>query len=157
MVFFIGAYVASALRRLWPSPVSDWLVRNQRYLGFSLGVSHAAHAVFLVRLFSRWEPFDPAGAVAGLTGYVLLALMLATSNEPGLEMLGERGWRRLHVVGMHYLWVAFTYTMAASLAGDPSFQKAVFTLIGFAALGVRVAGARKARRAGVLAPAPAGP
>lgn len=153
MLFFGAAYVASALRRLWDSPVSEWLVRNQRYLLFSLGVSHAAHAVFLVRLFSRYQAFDPAGAVGGLLGYALLVAMLATSNRAGQEWLGERGWRRLHGVGMHYLWFAFTYTMAMSAFAAPSFQKAVFVLVGVAALGIRVAGALEARRGRVSAPA----
>ena len=83
MLLFSGIYVASALERLRPSLLAHWLARNQRYLAFALGVSHAAHALFLWRLFARDDvPFDAAGAAGGLVGYAFLSALLATSNAP---------------------------------------------------------------------------
>ena len=131
-------------------------MRNRPYLGFSLGVSHAAHAVFLVLLFTHYESFHLAGAVGGLLGYAFLAAMLATSNSWGRRSLGVRNWKRLHTVGIHYLWIAFTYTMLMSLIAAPSFPKGVFAGLGFGALGLRIAGSLAARRAGAAPPASAG-
>jgi sulfoxide reductase heme-binding subunit YedZ len=153
LLFFCAAYVAGALRRLWRSPASAWLVRNQRTLLFSLGVSHAAHAVFLVRLFSRYRHFELVGAAGGLMGYAVLVALLATSNRAGREWLGERRWGRLHTVGMHYLWFAFTYTVAMSALKAPGFLKLAFVLAGVAALAIRVAGALEDRRSGASAAA----
>jgi hypothetical protein len=50
-ILFLCAFVASSLRRYWPSKPSGWLVKNRRYLGVSLAVSHGFHALGL-RLFA---------------------------------------------------------------------------------------------------------
>jgi len=155
MLFFCLAYVAGAVRSLWPGRFADWLVRNQRYLGFALGVSHAAHALFLWRLFAfGYEPFDLAGAAGGLVGYAFLAAMLATSNAPARQWLGARRWKRLHTVGMHYLWIAFTSTMAGAWASTPDGFHVFFTLLGVVALFIRLAGAVREHRSGLPASAP---
>jgi len=146
MVFLCAAYVASATRSLWPSPQSAWLVRNRPYLGFSLGVSHAAHAAFLVVLFSHYEAFQLPAALGGLIGYLILIGMLATSNAWSRRTLGPRGWKRLHTLGIHVLWFLFTYTMVMSFVSAPTFPKAVFVALGFGALALRIAGSRAERR-----------
>lgn len=147
MLLFSGLYVASALRRLRPSGVADWLVRNQRFLAFALGVSHAAHALFLWRLFTAgYETFDPAGAAGGLIGYGFLVLLLATSNDAARAALGARAWSLLHRVGLHYLWGAFTVTMVGSFVARPGAVPAFFVALGLASLGLRIAGAVSARR-----------
>lgn len=146
MVFLCAAYVASATRTLWPSPQSAWLVRNRPYLGFSLGVSHAAHAGFLVVLFTSYATFHLLASVSALTGYVFLIAMLATSNAWGRRTLGPRGWKRLHTLGIHVLWFIFTYTVVTSLVAAPTFAKGVFVALGLGALALRIAGSRAAAR-----------
>src|SRR5262245_49498458 len=43
LLFFSAAFVAAALARGWPHPVSRWLSRQRRYLGVSFAASHLVH------------------------------------------------------------------------------------------------------------------
>ena len=49
-LLFLGAFVASMLRRRWRNPFTGWLIRNRRYLGVSFAASHAIHLGALVAL-----------------------------------------------------------------------------------------------------------
>ncbi|MGL4880057.1 MAG: hypothetical protein ACRC8K_03220, partial [Waterburya sp.] len=44
-ILFLLAFCASALRRFKTTAFTNWLVRNRRYLGLSMAVSHGFHAV----------------------------------------------------------------------------------------------------------------
>ncbi|MGD1922228.1 MAG: hypothetical protein ACFCAD_27035, partial [Pleurocapsa sp.] len=44
-ILFLLAFIASSLRRLKPTLLSNWLINNRRYLGLSMAVSHGFHAI----------------------------------------------------------------------------------------------------------------
>src|SRR5690349_17199615 len=56
VLLFTAAFAASALRRLWPTPLTKWLLRRRRQVGLSFAVSHFLHLLFifmLARLYSE--------------------------------------------------------------------------------------------------------
>jgi hypothetical protein len=114
-ILFLGAFVASSLRQVWSSPLSAWLLKNRRYLGLSMAVSHTYHAI---ALFGLWyvtagaaPPFEPLA----IFGYVLLIAMTVTSFNQPAAWLGKRGWKILHNTGMHFFWLAFLFEYSLKL------------------------------------------
>jgi hypothetical protein len=117
---FLAVFLAAPLRRLRPDRATAWLLRNRRFLGVSVGVAHAAHAV-AIAVFVRLTGHEtPAGTLAAaLLAYAFLAAMVATSFDRTAAALGRRAWRRLHVTGLYYLWFVFGFTFGgAASAGD---------------------------------------
>jgi methionine sulfoxide reductase heme-binding subunit len=141
--FFLAAFVASALRRAWRSPMSAWLLANRRYLGVSFAVSHLVHLLAIFALY-HWSPRQflvgtgaTVTALGGL-GYVLLLAMTATSFDRSAAWLGPRRWRMLHTTGMYYLWFIFSvsYVPRAALE-SPAY--APLALLALGALAFRLA------------------
>jgi DMSO/TMAO reductase YedYZ heme-binding membrane subunit len=48
-LLFVCAFLASTLRQIKVDRLTQWFVKNRRYLGLSLAVSHAFHQNFWVR------------------------------------------------------------------------------------------------------------
>lgn len=138
----LAAFLAAPLMRLRPGPASAWLLRNRRALGVSVGVSHGMHAV-AIAMYMRLTDFRPepgALAAAGLA-YVFLAAMVATSFDATARWLGRGAWRRLHRIGLYFLWGVFGSTfLGAGMAGDP--VAAAFAVLFALALPLRLLGLR---------------
>ena len=108
---FLLLFAASSLHRLWPSTTTRWLLANRRYLGLSVAASHLWHLagiVAFVRLYVT-EPVNRVTLVFGGAGFVVLALMAATSTDAAQRALGA-WWDRLHKTGVYVLWLDFTFT-----------------------------------------------
>lgn len=114
LVLFLAAFLASTLRRRFPSDASRWLVQNRRYVGLSFAVSHLLHLIAIVTLVRRFpEAFADipwVTLVFGGGGFVVVGLMAATSSDAAVAWLGARRWSRLHRFGLYYLWVVFAFT-----------------------------------------------
>jgi sulfoxide reductase heme-binding subunit YedZ len=136
---FLLVFVASAWRRVRPSPPTRWLVAQRRYLGLSVAASHFWHLVALIGLARSSAAFranvSPTTLAFGGAGFVLLALMAATSTDAAQRALG-RGWRRLHTVGIWVLWVDFLVTYVGTAPRSPFH--AVMTLLFAIAFALRV-------------------
>lgn len=132
VLLFCAAFAASSLARLWKSPVSRWMLRNRRYLGFSFGVSHMIHYVAV----AAYAILDREGFLAGedppglekLVPIVLLALMMATSFDRTAAMLGRRAWKALHWTGSYLFWVAFLAAFGGRAWGS-AFYSAITAFI----------------------------
>jgi len=156
VVLFLLVFTASSLRRLRPVPATAWLLRNRRYVGVWFAVSHALHLGTIVVL-ARWWPhpfFDREGNLLTLVGgglaFVFIAILAATSSDRAVRALGGRRWRRLHTVGIYYVWVIFTQAyLVRALRAPGAALLAGALLLGLA---VRLAGKRRATHA---TPAPA--
>ena len=114
-VLFLLAFIASSFRRLKPTPLSNWLIANRRYLGLSMAISHGFHAVAIAGvaiLTTENMVRDNHGANLG---YLFIILMTITSFSRPAAILGRRGWRILHTVGMYYLWLSFTVAFSERL------------------------------------------
>jgi DMSO/TMAO reductase YedYZ heme-binding membrane subunit len=148
LVLFLGAFVASSLRRLWRSELSAWLLRNRRQVGVSFAVSHALHLGAILALAARFPAtFEPGAVtvVGGGLGYVLIAAMVATSSDAAVRRLGARRWKLLHRVGLWWLFLIFASNYLAAPFVDPRYAPAGLAVL--AALGIRIAAAWKGRRA----------
>jgi hypothetical protein len=118
-LLFSGAFVASAVYRLWRNPFTSWLRQNRRYLGVSFALSHALHAAAIAALLRMSaERIEPPVLVLGGLAYLFIAAMTATSFDRTAAWLGPRRWRLLHTAGVYYLWSAFALNFLALAARE---------------------------------------
>lgn len=147
VAFFLPAYAASALHRLRRRPWTAWLVRNRRYLGLSVAASHTFHLAAIALLIPHLRE-DEGGwpvVIGGGGAFVVMYAMAATSNDAAVRWLGTARWRRLHTIGLHWLWFVFAVTFAGGAAAG-SAPSEVATALLVAALGVRILAHRAATR-----------
>jgi sulfoxide reductase heme-binding subunit YedZ len=117
---FAFVFCTSALRRRWPGPGTNWLMRNRRYLGLAAAVSHGYHLIFILALYSIGEGGDtPIATVAGGSfGFVMLAALVATSNDASQRRL-RKNWRRLHLFGIWTIWIIFAVSYLPAAGATP--------------------------------------
>lgn len=152
LIWFVMAFIASPLVTLRPSAPSKWLLRNRRYLGLAMAVSHAGHLLGILTLTARHgaafsTTIAASTAFGGTLGYLLLAAMTATSTERGVAWLGRGRWRTLHRTGMWSFWAIFFATYMGVVGRSIWASLAVVVLLGALALRVATAWRRAARRA----------
>jgi len=124
LLLFSAASAASALRRLWPSQTTAWLLRNRRYLGLSFAASHGLHlACVLTVIFLYPEDYetDPLAIAFGGAAYLVLAAMAATSTDATAAWLGRERWRQLHGFGIWYLHFIFAFTLVPEMTRSPLY------------------------------------
>lgn len=144
--FLILTYSASSLARLWPSDTTRSLLRNRKWWGLAFATTHTFHLYALV-MFLRAQPQPPdyAALSPAILGYILLYAMALTSWPWAYKALGK-WWKRLHRVGIHYVWLIFAAAYVLK-AFDPEQRAAgvIFGAVAFSALGLRIAAWRKAK------------
>ena len=94
-------------------------------------------AVLAILALARWAPQAFAGVptvtlVFGGAGFVVVALMAATSSDAAVAWLGRARWTLLHRLGLYYLWFIFAFTYAG--------QSVAITAVLLAALVLRLRG-----------------
>lgn len=151
VVWFALAFAAGPLVALRPATASKWLLRNRRYLGLAMAVSHGAHLVGILALAGRlgaefWRMIAPTTLVGGGLGYVILALMVATSSDRAVAWLGRRNWRALHLTGMWFFWSIFTFTYLGQVGRSVFASVALASLVALAGLRILARSHRAARR-----------
>lgn len=120
-VFLLLAFSASTLKAFANSAQTRGLVRYRRQLGLGFATAHTFHLVALILFLSNQGGYsvDAAVAVAGF-GYVVTALLAATSNDYSIKRLGLAKWKQLHTVGisilMLYVFVAFSGRLLTNFA-----------------------------------------
>lgn len=146
VVLFTSAFIASALRRVWPTALSRWMLQNRRYLGVSFAVSHVIHLAAIVALTATVPTFElpPVTVVAGGIAYVFIAAMTATSFDRSAAWLGPRAWKILHTTGVYYIWLIFFISYAPRAVMVPArYTPVVVVLLG--GLVLRLYGRRRRR------------
>jgi DMSO/TMAO reductase YedYZ heme-binding membrane subunit len=145
-LLFLPVYAASAWHRLAASEASRFLLRRRRSFGLAFATGHTVHLGALTTYqvtVGRWP--DPATLVVGGGAFAVMFAMVATSNDAAVRRLGRR-WRRLHTLGIHWLWFVFTFSYAGRVA-EGRLAFAPLLAAALAGLGLRVAAARaRARR-----------
>jgi hypothetical protein len=149
LVLFALAFTASALVRLWPTGITQWLRRNRRYLGVSFAISHFIHLAAIVALARVdrdlfWQLTTPANIVLAGAAYVFIAAMTATSFDRTAAWLGPRKWRLLHLAGGWYIWVSFAVAAGKRLPVGPVYW-AMLGLVVLAAI-LRAAATQRQNR-----------
>lgn len=143
---FLLTYAASSLAKLWPGDATRSVLRHRRQWGLAFAFTHSVHLVALVMAYAVVSQWPSASTLAGGgLAYALLYAMAITSNDASQRALG-RWWKRLHTLGIHWLWFIFAFSYAGRIA-DPARQLegVVFTVLALAALGLRVLAWRKHR------------
>jgi sulfoxide reductase heme-binding subunit YedZ len=112
-LFFLLAFLARPARQLWRNDGTAFLLRNRRYLGVSMAVSHAIHGsaiVWLLTAFPSAYALNPTTLAGGGLGFLFVAAMAATSSDAAVAFLGRARWQLLHRTGAWYLWFIFAFT-----------------------------------------------
>lgn len=134
--FLMLAYIARPLKQL--SGAGGVLLKNRRYLGLSVALAHTVHFVCVYIVVTRYDiPLDPVVLIGGGGAFIAMWLMALTSNDKSIRLLG-RNWKRLHLFGLHYLWVIFMFTFAGRLGGEDALLYWVIILLGLAGWALRV-------------------
>jgi hypothetical protein len=120
VLLFLVTFIATAVRKLWPGQISNWLLKNRRYLGVSFAVSHSCHALTILGLAIA-TPHAVHADHGGLLGYTFIGLMTFTSFDRPAQLLGHRPWQILHGTGSYYLWLAFAFTFGKRILDNPGF------------------------------------
>ncbi len=151
---FLLAYLTGPFVALWRTNLTRWLQKHRRYIGLSFAIAHTIHLGALTGyfVFIGVSP-DAATLIGGGLAYALMFAMAATSNDWSVKKLGAN-WRRLHSVGLHYLWFIFLITYMGRLSGgegdDTTEELVVVGIVGsalvFGALLIRLIGILKRRR-----------
>ena len=127
-ILFLAAFVARPWCRLSAGRSARELLRRRREVGLAMAVSHGIHLAAIVGYFrqSAGPRPDLVTLLVGGGAYVLLGLMALTSTRRARQALG-RWWRRLHLLGMWWLW----FVLLATFAGNAStrWSSALFSAL----------------------------
>jgi len=118
-LLFLVAFLARPLRQLWRTDATAFVLKNRRYFGVSMAVSHLIHGLAIVWLFTSFPGAYDTNAltiVFGGLGFVFIAAMAATSSNAAFAALGRARWTLLHRTGIWYVWFIFAFTFVP----DPS-------------------------------------
>jgi methionine sulfoxide reductase heme-binding subunit len=114
---FLPVFLARPLHQLSPSAATRWAVRNRRYLGLAFATAHFVHLFALTRFNVVTDQVpDTVTLIGGGGAYVFLTAMTLTSNAAAVRTLGPRNWKRLHTVGIFWLWGVFTFSYFGRVA-----------------------------------------
>jgi hypothetical protein len=135
--FFSAAFSASSLHQLLRRPATAWMLRNRRWLGLSLAVSHTIHLAAILSLAfgfpSEYATVLPLTRVGGSVGFLAIAGMAATSSDRAVAALGASRWHALHAACGWIVWVVYAATYLP-MALDPSRLPWTLLVPGVAAL-----------------------
>ena len=134
---FLLAYIAGPLAELLFSRLV--LVRHRRYLGLAVALVMTVHFGYVwAYLVTSGEKLDWLTGIFGGAAFVLLWLMALTSSNATRLKLGM-AWHRIHLVGLHYVWLIFLQTFIGVALTSNSSWALVMSALGMVALCVRLA------------------
>ena len=131
------AYVARPLVQLvgWGRP----LLVQRRHIGLAAAASLTVHFGYVAAfLITSGEPLDWVTGVFGGAAFALMWAMALTSTDPARRRLGV-GWKRLHITGIHYVWLIFMQTFFGVAVESGSRWAEVMATLGLVALWIRLA------------------
>lgn len=112
-LLFLIAFLARPARQLSRTDATAFAIKNRRYFGVSMAVSHGIHGLAIVWLFTAFPSAYQVNAVTlagGGLGFVFIAALAATSSDAAFKALGRARWTLLHRTGVWYLWFVFAFT-----------------------------------------------
>lgn len=134
-IWFITAWSASALAKLWPGGWRTVLLRRRRAVGLGFAAAHFVHlGALLVAVLIFSEPRQLTTILGGGLGYVFVALMALTSNDWSVRTLGPRNWKALHITGGIVIAAIFFISYFGRLEEKPWLAIPTLSLLGGAAL-----------------------
>lgn len=144
--WFITAWSASSVAKLWPGGWRTVLLRRRRAVGLGFAASHLVHAVFFASAILVFDmPTRPVLLIGGGLGYAFILAMAATSNDASVRALGPKGWKLLHSIGGWYIAFIFASSYLSRLFGDRPLVGAYGVGLLTLAIGLRMAAFAKGR------------
>jgi DMSO/TMAO reductase YedYZ heme-binding membrane subunit len=130
-LWFVAAWSASSLARLWPGGWRAQLLFRRRAVGLGFAAAHSVHLVaLLVATLVFAAERDVLTILGGGAGYVFMAAMALTSNDSAVRALGPRNWKLLHASGGYVLAGIFAFSYYKALGEKPLVAIPALTLIG---------------------------
>lgn len=118
-LWFVTAWSASSIAKLWPGGWRTMLLRRRRAVGLGFAAGHFVHAgFFLTAIFVFGAERNIVTFVGGGLGYAFIAAMAATSNDAAVRAMGPKGWKLLHQVGGGYVAFIFFASYLGRLIGE---------------------------------------
>ena len=143
-LWFLVAWSASAVARLWPGGWRTALLRRRRSIGLGFAASHTVHlGALLIAILVFDHGTKLATIVGGGTGYLFVLAMAVTSNDGSVRRLGPRRWRLLHATGGYVIAGIFAFSYLGRVPANPGLAVPMLALIGLAAALRILARARK--------------
>lgn len=135
---FLTAYIASTALQLWPGDLSRAILRRRRQWGLGFALAHTIHLAALAFFVINFEPRSVSSLIPGGFAYLLIFAMTLTSNNASMRLLGKN-WKRLHMFGIHYIWLIFTLAYAKRIAEPETMATGLIsTPILLGVLGIRL-------------------
>lgn len=128
------------------------LMRRRRQWGLGFAIAHSIHLAALLVNILAFRPRAWESLIAGAIAYAIIYVMAFTSTNSAQRRMG-RWWKRIHSVGIHYIWFIFTASYALRAVGDdPAYflEGRALMAVMLLALGIRLLAWRKqsARKSG---------
>jgi DMSO/TMAO reductase YedYZ heme-binding membrane subunit len=141
------AFAASAMKVLFPSKFTRWLLRNRRSIGLSYAAAMAWQGFFILWMWTgHWEYYtEEVYSLEDILfqgpGYLIIFAMAMTSFFPVRRRMNPMLWRVLHKTGIYFLWftVADTYYYELTYYGDIQVIDYIYAVAGLLAYLMRVA------------------
>lgn len=110
-LLFLIPWLASPLKTLSPGNLSRSLLRWRRLAGIAFGGVQVVHLYLIVMLFRIFgDPgVDSATLIVGGMGIGLAMVMLATSFDGPLRLIGSRTWKALHRSGLYVFGLIYFF------------------------------------------------
>lgn len=119
VIFFCLAFGASAFHYFYQNWITNWILRNRKYLGVTFAIIHILHLGTLVVLQYAFHPVFSLAAntslLAGGLAYFFTVGMLITSFPQYKELLPGRTWHWFHTIGGYWIWIIFTRTYSKAM------------------------------------------
>ncbi|MDA7979418.1 MAG: hypothetical protein MPJ50_11700 [Pirellulales bacterium] len=138
LAFFILAFLARPLAKVWQHNVSKFLLRNRRHLGICAAISQTVFILLVAWTYSNIpRPLDEIltlrEMIIGYSGMATYWILALTSNNKSMKLLG-RNWHLLHTLGLYYLWYIYINSYAPGVLGNPVYIIPLSFLVGGFAL-----------------------
>jgi methionine sulfoxide reductase heme-binding subunit len=149
---FLIVYLTGSLYRLYPTDWTLSLIRNRRYWGLGFAIAGTIHLLALGVNITQFRPRPLEALIPGAIVYALLFAQMATSTNTAQRTMGA-GWKWLHRIAMHALWIAFIAGYAGRIGHvDPAYHDEgwIGTSLALLALAIRIY-ARFGKRTGAIA------
>jgi len=137
---FLVVYLASTVARLSPSPITKAVMRRRRQWGLGFALAHTIHLAALLVNITAFRPRPLESLTAGAIAYAMIYIMALTSTNAAQRKMGK-WWKRVHKLGIHYIWFIFTASYALRSISEEAhyhLEGRIMFPVMLAALGLRI-------------------
>jgi hypothetical protein len=127
LLLFILIFSARPLSRVFPA-----LLGARRRLGLTYAGAQGAHLICVIKYLSLGGRAPATLSFAmDIVGYFFITLMMLTSNDLAVRIIGARKWHSLHTIGIYYLWLIYfvTYAARAAISEDAALYDGLLILV----------------------------